>query len=194
MKLTFRTRKETIPAKTETHDYVFLDGHKFGLWSFSDFLDQVGDIIVDDDDFGKLMLKLGILKTLGNRRWLYGASKGPNFDKVKKAVAVQLSRVSARDRKETQRNCKQHIWKHSWDFDHKTGKRVYTDKDYCVKCHLERKHVPCPGHRWKVLKRKYGHIPNAEGNFVTDQQCYRCGRMRTKLRDARTGKIIILDD
>lgn len=187
MRFSFRTEHKIEP---HTYHWVYVDGHKFNIYSFSHFLDEVGsegrsDIVVSDNSFGRLMLQLKILKSLGNSRWFMGATKGPVFAEVKKAIDNKIHNLDKQEQKEKEKKCKKHVWKRGWDT--KNGKKFWTDVDYCIKCRAERKHVLCTKHRWRKKKiEKKNFWPNHDVT-ITNYEC-RCGETKYKGVNHTNGK------
>lgn len=61
--------------------FVEIDGEKFDAADLLETLENVesGDVYITNQRMGKMLLKFGILHSLGSSRWYQGASKGDNF-------------------------------------------------------------------------------------------------------------------
>lgn len=71
------TKKEIITIKKT----VIINGQSFDFDDVRDTLENVrcDEIQITNEKMGKMFLENKILSSLGNQRWLMGATKGPNF-------------------------------------------------------------------------------------------------------------------
>ena len=72
--------------------YVIIEGLEFGFDTLYDIMEQLDanyDIVITDKRLADHLIKLGILRTRGNKRWLMGAEKGDRF----KQLMEQLDKV-----------------------------------------------------------------------------------------------------
>lgn len=60
--------------------FVTLDGYALNVEDMIDLIGEIqcGNVELKDRELGELLIKHGILKTMGSRRWLSGAEEGPN--------------------------------------------------------------------------------------------------------------------
>ena len=79
--ISFRDEEEVITKKTT---YVTVEGETFELEDLLFLLEAVsdGDIVVDNNSVGKHLMKIEVLKYLGNRRSFMEAEKGPAFKQL----------------------------------------------------------------------------------------------------------------
>lgn len=88
----FQDKERIITEKTT---YVTVEGKTFELEDLLFLLEEIegGDIIVKNNEVGKHLLKIEVLKYLGNKRSYMEAEKGPAFKQL-------LDRLSNRYYKE----------------------------------------------------------------------------------------------
>ncbi len=92
----FEKFKETAVAsyteRTVRDHWITIDGEKYSVENINDTLDAVGgeDVVVRDDKYGKLFLKLGVLSSLGSSRWYMSASLGPNWKAFREVIDERL--------------------------------------------------------------------------------------------------------
>ena len=84
--ISFRDEEEVITKKTT---YVTIEGETFELEDLLLLLEAVssGDIVVDNNSVGKHLLKIEVLKYLGNKRSFMEAEKGPAFKQLFKRLS-----------------------------------------------------------------------------------------------------------
>jgi hypothetical protein len=88
-----KLEKTGLTLKVETTSYVEssieIDGCKFELCDLWETLEELAppcNVIIENRKMGNVFLKYGILKDLGNQRWMSSAKIGPNFKKFKQMV------------------------------------------------------------------------------------------------------------
>jgi hypothetical protein len=78
------TRAKTEMVKKH-YRYVTIEGEEFNFDTIYDIMEQLDanyDIIITDKRLGEHFKKIGVLKTLGNKRWYMGAEKGDRFKQL----------------------------------------------------------------------------------------------------------------
>jgi hypothetical protein len=71
------------------HDLlIVIDGIEFDVEDLRHLLDEVesDDVVVHSDSTGEMLVKNGVLETLGYQRLMAAATKGPNFEAFKQSL------------------------------------------------------------------------------------------------------------
>lgn len=86
LNISFRDEEKVIVEKTT---YVTIEEETFELEDLLFLLEAVreGDTVVERNDVGKHLLKIEVLKYLGNNRSFMEAKKGPAFNQLLKALS-----------------------------------------------------------------------------------------------------------
>jgi len=77
-----------VRERTEHDLLIMIDGIEFDVEALRELLGEVdaGNVTVNNDSTGKMLLKMEVLESLGNQRWYAEAKKGPNFDAFKQTL------------------------------------------------------------------------------------------------------------
>ena len=78
------SRKESKMVEKH-YRYVTIEGEEFKFDTLYDIMEQLDanyDIVITDKRMADHLIKLGVLRTRGNQRWLMGAEKGDRFKQL----------------------------------------------------------------------------------------------------------------
>jgi hypothetical protein len=70
------------------HDLlIMIDGKEWDVENLRELLGEVesGDIVVTGEG-GPLLMRIGVLESIGSHKWMMGARTGPNFDAFKQSL------------------------------------------------------------------------------------------------------------